>query len=305
MQIILRILKTSWQGLFRNGWLSLVAIFIITQVLLLVGLFVSLNIGINYAISEIADRIDVAIFFEDYATENNILAFQDKIKTTSGVKELKYISSGEAKERYLENSQYNQQLLNLVGEDESFFPASIEVRVTNPELIEQVVGKIKESDDSRLISATSLEKNQTIIERLRKFNRLLAYGNLILSVILLIIALMIIFNTIRMTIFTRKEEIEIMKLVGATDWYIRWPFIIEGIFYGIIGAIVAFLLTIGLFRLGIWLLGAEYWTWQTLSLENGMFNWQLFVQIFVIQFIFGILVGAISSYFSTRRYLRI
>ena len=305
MQILLRMIKTSWQGLFRNGWLSLVAIFIMTQVLLLVGLFVSLNIGVNYVITAIADRIDVAIFFEDYATESNILVFQDKIKNVSGVKEVRYISAGEAKERYLENSQYNQQLLDLVGEDESFFPASIEVQVTDPIIIEQVVGKVKELDDSKLISATSLEKNQTIIDRLRKFNRLLAYGNLILSLVLLIIALMIIYNTIRITIFTRKEEIEIMKLVGATDWYIRWPFIIEGTFYGIMGAIVAFLLMVIFFRLGIWLLGEEYWSWQTLSLEGNIFGWRLFIQIFVIQIIFGILVGAISSYLSTKRYLRI
>ncbi|MFH0912517.1 MAG: permease-like cell division protein FtsX [Patescibacteria group bacterium] len=305
MQIFLRIIKTAWHGFWRNGWLSLVAIFIMMQVLLLVGIFLTVNLGVNKAIQALNEQINVAVFFEDYVPDSDVLAFQDKIEYLKGVKDVQFISREQALERYTTSSQHDQALLDIVGDDSSFFPVSLQIEVTDANLLETVVQRVKDQDTNHIVTKTSLENNQVVVDKLRKFNWFLAWGNLALSLILIIIALLIIFNTIRITIFTHKEEIEIMKLVGATDWYIRWPLILEGVIYGLLGAVLAFLLTLGVYQGIILLLGEQYWSLQTLVGAHNIFDYVFAVKLFVVQLFFGVSVGAISSYLSTRRYLRI
>ncbi len=305
MQIFLRIIKTAWHGFWRNGWLSLVAIFIMMQVLLLVGIFTSINLGVMQAIQSINDRIDVAVFFQDYAPETDIIAFQQKITSLTGVKSIEFISRQQALDNYVASNRGSQTLLDVVGDDNTFFPASLQVKVDSPDLLETVISRVKAQDQNSIISGTSLEKNQDLINKLRKLNQLLLWGNLIISLILLIIALLIIFNTIRITIFTRKEEIEIMKLVGATDWYIRWPLVLEGGLYGMVGAVLAFLLTLAVYQgIGL-LLGQNYWSFQASDGTTNIFSSKFAAQLFVFQLFFGVLVGSISSYLATKRYLRI
>lgn len=305
MQIFLRIIKTAWHGFWRNGWLSLVAIFIMMQVLLLVGIFTSVNIGVMNAIQSINDRIDVAVFFKDYVPETDIVAFQQKIGSLTGVKSIDFVSRQQAMTNYVAGNRNSQTLLDVIGNDSSFFPASLQIRVENPSLLETVVGRVKAQDQSNIIESTSLEKNQELINKLRQFNKLLAWGNLVISLILLIIALLIIFNTIRITIFTRREEIEIMKLVGATDWYIRWPFVLEGALYGVVGAMLAFLLTLAVYQGAGLLLGHNYLSFQAASGTINVFSFRYAAQLFIFQLLFGVLVGSISSYLATKRYLRI
>jgi len=305
MQIFSRIIRTAWHGFWRNGWLSLVAIFIMMQVLLLVGIFVSINLGVNRTIQAINERIDVAIFFKDYVPDADMLAFQEKIKNLPGIKDIRFISRQQALESYTASNQSNKELLEAINNDPNFFPASLEIKITDQNLLEAVVKKVKEQDLNGIIAKTSLEKNQAIVDKLRKINRLLAWGDLGVSLILMIIALLIIFNTIRITIFTRREEIEIMKLVGATDWYIRWPLILEGVLYGIVGAILAFLLTLGVYQTASLALGSHYWSLEAFTGAVHLFSYTFAVKLFVFQLFFGVLVGSISSYLSTKRYLRI
>jgi len=305
MQLFLRIIKTSWQGFWRNGWLSLVAIFIMVQVLLLLGMFFSLNVGVGQAIQSINNQIDVAVFFKEYVPEADITSYQTKISSVDNIKSIQFISQEEALAKYVSSSQHNQELIEVIDGDASFFPTSLEIKVINPNLLEQVIEQIKKQDTDGIIATTSWEKNQVVIDKLREINKLLVLGNIGISLILLIVALLIIFNTIRITIFTRKEEIEIMKLVGATDWYIRWPFVLEGVLYGFIGALLAFGLTILMYQGLIWFLGSSYWSWQSVSKTVGDFGYLFAVRLFVFQLIFGVFVGSISSYSATKRYLRI
>lgn len=302
MELFLRITKTAWQGFKRNGWLSLVATFMMMQALLLISLFVSINIGVNRTIQAINSRIDVAVFFKEYVPESDIMVFKDRIKDIEGLKDITYVSQAEALKNYTAYNSDSQELLDVIGEDASFLPASLEIKVDNPYMLEGVVSQIEARDETKMILETGLKKNQEIINKLRQVNRMVGVADVSLSLIFIIIALLIIFNTIRMTIFTRKEEIEIMKLVGATDWYIRWPFIIEGMLYGVIGAIAAFILLMS----GLLLLnsnfGSQYFSLDTLGGQT-MVTPLFALQILLLQLLFGIVVGAISSYLSTKKHL--
>lgn len=302
MELFLRIIGTAWQGFKRNGWLSLVATFMMMQALLLLGIFISLNISVSRTIQAINERIDVAVFFQEYVPEADIMVFKDKIKDIEGLKQITYVSQAEALKNYTAYNRDSQELLDVIGEDASFLPASLEIKVDNPYLLEGVVTQIEARDESKMILETGLKKNQEIIDKLRKLNRMVGLANIILSCIFIIIALLIIFNTIRMTIFTRKEEIEIMKLVGATDWYIRWPFILEGVLYGAMGAAAAFVLMMG----GVWLInssfGSKYFALDSLG-ANGLMGPWFALQLLILQLVFGVVVGAVSSYLSTKKHL--
>lgn len=307
MGTFLRIIRTAWSGFTRNGWLSFVSTFMMIQTLLIITIFVSLNVLVNKTIQAVNDRIDVAIFFKEYIPQSDVLVFKDKISGVNGVKNIIFISQEQALESYISQNQDNKDLLNVIGDDSSFLPSSLEIKVTDPYLIESIVEKIKTMDTEGLISETSLKKNQNVIDQLRKINRLAGWTIIFLSFIFVVIALLIIFNTIKITIFTRKEEIEIMQLVGATDWYIRWPFIIEGMIYGLVGAVFAFIVTL----LGYWFIisniSNKYFSIDVTAATNNanLFNVLLIIELFALQILLGVLVGGLSSYLSTRRHLRI
>lgn len=306
MEIYLRVIRTGWQGFKRNGWLSFVAIFMMMQTLLLITLFIILNVVVNKTVQAINDRIDVAVFFKEYIPQDDILIFKDEISSIEGIKDIIFVSQQQALESYIAYNQDSQALLDVIGDDSSFLPASLEVKLDNPYLIESVVAEIRTQDKNQLILETSLKKNQEIINSLRSISRFIGIANITMSFIFIIIALLIIFNTIRITIFTRREEIEIMKLVGATDWYIRWPFIIEGAIYGIIGALLAFIVTM----LGYWLLtssiGSRFFSLDVIGGAGySIFTPWFMLKLLMIQLLFGIVVGSVSSYFSTKRHLHI
>lgn len=305
MEAILRVFRTSWQGFRRNGWLSFVATFMMMQALLLLTIFISLNLAVNQTIRAVNERIDVAVFFKEYVPEAEVLAFKSQIISIGGVRDITFISQAEALESYIAQNRDSQELLDVIGDDSSFLPASLEIKVDNPFLIEEIVQSIEARDTTAMILETSLKKNQEVIDRLRKISRFVGIANFMLSIIFIVIALLIIFNTIRITIFTRKEEIEIMKLVGATDWYIRWPFVVEGMMYGVTGALLAFIMTM----LGYWLLtssiGDKYFAIDVAGASQGVFGPWFALEILIIQLLFGMIVGAISSYLSTKRHLRV
>ena len=135
MESLYRVVKTSWQGFRRNGWLSSVAIFMMMQALLLITIFVSLNLVVNKTIQAVNERIDVAIFFKEYIPEGDILIFKDQIDSVEGIKAIKYISQEEALASYLDYNRDSQELIDLIGNDSSFLPASLEIKMNNPDLI--------------------------------------------------------------------------------------------------------------------------------------------------------------------------
>jgi len=297
-----RILRSAMSGFKRNGWLSLVAVFIMTQALLLISIFASLNLVIGASIQAVNERIDVAIFFKETVNQSEAITLKSQVEQIDGVKQVIYVSSQDALAKFLADHRNRDSILGVVSKDENFLPASLEVKVTDPYLIEGIVGQITKGEGGELISQTSLEDNQKLIEQLRNFGGFVQRSSLLLALALIIIALLIIFNTIRITIFTRREEIEIMKLVGATDWYIRWPFIIEGMLYGIIAtALSLVLLYIGYLTLAKPMV-ANYLISTT---DSPVFTVGFFAFLAILQLVVGLVVGGVSSYWATRKHLHV
>lgn len=272
------------------------------QALLIVSILASLNVVIGTTIRSINERIDVAVFFKETAPAADILALKGEVENWQDVREVVYVSSKDALDKFLEENRNRKIIRSVIPEEENFLPASLEIKVTDPYKIEGIVEQVRNSQYSKQISETSLEDNQKIIEKLRNVSSFIQRSSLILAIVLLAIALLIIFNTIRITIFTRRQEIEIMKLVGATDWYIRWPFIIEGMMYGAIATVFTSLLL----ALGYGVIVKPMMSSYLISTSgNPLFSVGFVVFLVGLQLVVGLVVGGMSSYWATRKHLTI
>lgn len=272
------------------------------QALLIVTILASLHVVIGTTIRSVNERIDVAVFFKETAPEADILAIKSNVENWQDVREVVYVSSKDALNKFLEENRNREIIRSVIPQEENFLPASLEIKVTDPYKIEGIVERIRNSKYSNQVSETSLEDNQKIVEKLRNISSFIQRSSFILAIVLLIIALMIIFNTIRITIFTRRQEIEIMKLVGATDWYIRWPFIIEGMMYGVIATVFTSLLLLIGYGLLIKPMMSSYFISTS---GNPLFSVSFVVFLVGLQLVVGLVVGGMSSYWATKKHLTI
>ena len=299
-----RIFKTGFRNIFRNAWLSTAATVIMVVTLLVVTFFGFSAIFVNNQLAEVKSKIDLSLFISDEASADSIKALQAKLIASPEVKSVEYVSKEDALARLAASSADGKKLAESAKEIGNPLPASFEVKVKDLDNIKQVNEGLKKLDTEKVISESSLDKRdqnrQGIVENIIKISSGVARVGAVLSFLFLGIALLVIFNTIRMAIFTRREEIEIMRLVGATNWFIRGPFIVEGSLYGVFGGSVALLLLIPISR------AIGPFITQRLNAGAALeyFSGHLpFVALAI--YALGILIGAVSSWFAISRYLRL
>ncbi len=299
---ISRIIKLGLTNFWRNRWLSLASTLIMTLTLLIITLFVVMTIVVGKTTDRIRSKIDVSVYFKDSATTQEISDLQQKIAARPDVKEVRYISKEEALDIW-DQQQKNQRIKELVTAEENPLPRSLTIKTNNPDNLQQIVDYVSDPQFSNLIHKVSYEDNKQIIDKLLAITSFIKKIGWLFSIVFIIASVLVILNTIRLTIFTRKDEIEIMRLVGASDRFIKVPFIIEGVVYGFLACILA--------QVVLWLaigfvspltnqyLGSEV-TQNMISFFLGHF-----ILIFLLQLLVGILVGIGCSLFSIRKYLRI
>ncbi|MFO0862666.1 MAG: permease-like cell division protein FtsX [Candidatus Saccharibacteria bacterium] len=299
-----RIWRTGFRNIFRNAWLSTAATAIMVVTLLIMTFFAFSTIFVRKQVAQVRQKIDLSIFISDDATADQIQALQSKINTLSNVKSVDYVSKADALNKLSNSSSEGEKLAQSAQSIGNPLPASFEVKLTNIDLIGQTNSDIKGLEESKIITDTSFdnrdENRQGVVENVIKISNAVSKIGLALSVVFLVIALLIIFNTIRMAIFTRREEVEIMKLVGATKWFIRGPFLVEGTLYGVFGTIIALVLLVPFSRgIGPFLidkLGAG----PTLEYFGAHFG-----LIALSMLVVGVFIGVVSSWLALMRYLKL
>lgn len=297
-----RIFKMSWQSFKRNGWLSFAAIFVMTLTLFIIIIFVMLSFVLNMAISTVNQKMDISVYLKDDAQQEEVEMLRQEVANMTETKEARYISKKEALDIYKEKNKSKESLLSAFTEDENPLPASLEVKLQDPNKIETVVRVIEQDQFQNIVYKTSYRENRDVIDKLLSVTSYIKKIGFILSFLFIIISLLIIFNTIRIAIYTRRDEIEIMKLVGATSWFIRGSFLFEGIFYGVIATLVTILITYP-FLLFFSSSFSKYVGDNSISLI-GFYNKNILL-FFFIQLLIGVLLGSISSYIALKRYLKI
>ena len=285
----------------RNLWLSTAATAVMTVTLVLIlTSYISTN-ALNATIKSVVNKIDVSIYLKLDTTEAQIQSLRQRLERVENVASVKYISRKDALEEYRRQNADNKQLLENLSEEDNPLPASLQIKATDNKKLEPIVKFVEQSDVQQHVLKFSYEgdRKKTIDNIVRVSNFLKTTG-LVASLIFTIISILIIFNTIRMAIFTRRNEIEIMQLIGATNWYIRGPFLFEAALYGVIAAIIAVGLGYSILLAG----GPKLSSYIDV---NDIINYfrQNPVLIVTVELLIGILIGITSSLLAMARYLKL
>ncbi|MFH0803627.1 MAG: permease-like cell division protein FtsX [Candidatus Tagabacteria bacterium] len=295
-----RVFRSGFMNFWRNGWVSLATILVMIITLFVLGSLIFGRALLNSTLSQLEDKVDITVYFKTGANEGEILSMKDKLSKLDEVKEINYISAEKAlqdfRERHVDNALITQSLDELA---ENPLGANLNIKAKDTSQYESIARFLEASAVSS-IDKINFRQNKAIIERLG--NILSASRNVGLgaTLVLGIIAVLVAFNTIRLAIYTSKDEITVMRLVGASSRHIRGPFIVEGIMYGVFAAIFTMLI---FYPLTLWLgpLAERFF--------NGpdLFAYYIsnFFQIFAILLLTGVGLGSLSSFIATRRYLKV
>ena len=299
-----RVLVAGSRNFLRNAWLSTAATAVMTITLTIIVISFISNSALTSTIKGVTDKIDVSVYLNDNVTPDQRDAFQKALEADPNVQSVHYRSKEEALLDYRSQVSNNQKLLEGIQLTGNPLPASFQVKAKDPKNLDSIIAVTNQPDFKSLLDPTAPPsysgQNKDTINRIVRVSNFFKDSELIASVLFIIISTLIIFNTIRMAIFTRREEIEIMKLVGATNWFIRGPFVFEAALYGIIAALIAVVLSYTL------LLGGGPKLASYINVGSTISFFRAYPALIALgELIIGIFIGTFSSLLAMSRYLKL
>ena len=252
-----RIIKSGFVSFWRNGVVSFASILVMIMTLFVLGSILFVNATLNASLTQIRDKVDINVYFVTNAPEDDILAIKNSLETLPEVANVKYVSREQALAEFIlrhENDQLTLQALEELGENP--LGANLNIKAKETSQYEGIAvfleseNALSTLDDTPIIDKVNYLQNKNAIDKLTKIVDSAEKFGFIVMTILIISSIIISFNTIRLAIYTSKDEISVMKLVGASNSYIRGPFVFEGIMYGVVAGIVTLIL---FYPLTIWL----------------------------------------------------
>ncbi len=288
-------LAQAKKNVIRNGLMTIASLFTITSCLVILGLFTVITLNVNYISDQVKDQCEIQLFMKDDATEERTEAIKAEIDNTPNVKESVLFTKEDmlkfAKEDMFEGKE---DLLTGFEGDDNPFSNSYKITLNDIEKTTETVDSLKALD-----GVDHVENKQDVVNTVVSVSNIVKKLSLFVMALLLIIAIVIIANTVKLTVFNRRKEINIMKYIGATDRFIRIPFILEGMMIGFIGAVIAF----GLMSWGyITMLNyVKAYQFNMFELIQYMTVAPIIAALFVVV---GCLIGIAGSVFSMRKYLK-
>lgn len=290
----------------RNAWLTIAATAVMTITLLVVFITLSSRSVLLDTVGEIRDKVDMSIYVENTISEDDVKKIQSSLEKLSSVRRVAYITPEEARENFAQANKSNSGALDALNEATNEFPGTFRISpvdINKTDELRQYVDNdetLKENIDPNRKPSFAGER-RSAIENIGRWVSFAERAGLIASIIFIAISSLIVFNTIRMAIFNRKDEIQMMKLIGADRSFIRGPFVVEAVVYGFIAAILATGLGIGiLYGASQPLLSYGVMVQNTIDLVTLYIGFVLLGMI-----ILGAVIGVLSSLLATRRYLKI
>ena len=303
-----RITKAGGKNFLRNAWLSIAATAVMMVALTIMLTAVVLNVATHNAVKELSKKIKVTVYLNDSVKEDRRELLSAQLKTQQGVDNVEFVDRKEAERRFKtsQNQQdkaFIEQALALTGA--STLPESLEVSLTDLSRSTEVVNIAKQEAFKDIVDDVSVGKNDVAkdtIERATSAQKYITRGSIVAAILFAAVSILIIFNTIRMAIFTRGEEIRIMKLIGATPNYIRGPFLIESMMYGVIAGILANVVVYS----GVLSIGPKIQTQAEFSATYAFFtSTGIMLLSLVLAVCVGMLVGVFSSLLAMAKHLKL
>jgi cell division transport system permease protein len=296
-----RIIKTGWTNFKRNTYVTVGTTGVMTLVLLLFLSLISLNFISDTIVASLQEKVDISVYFKTTAAQEEIAGVQDDLEANSGVKAVEYISREQAleefKARHAGSALINESLAELEGNP---LQASLNVKAKDTTQYAAIAEFLEGSKFRASIDKINFYENEQVIGRIQRISSGLRNWGLIATMMLSVIAVLVTFNTIRLTIYNQKQEIEIMRLVGGSNRHVRLPYLVEGALYGGFAA---------LFALLIFYPGAVYASPKIAKLMPGVDTFAYFrgnvLEVVALTFGVGIVLGVISSFIAIRRFIKI
>ena len=302
---IRRVVRSGFIGFWRSAYVSLASIFVITVALFVIASTMLLEQLLTASLQNIQSKVDINVYFVTTAPESDVLSLKSKVESLPDVASVTYTSREEALEEYREknaNDSVAMQALEELGENPLGATLAISARETSQyENIARFLDeqKAQETSAAPLIDEVNYADNKESIETLTNIIGAVERASFVTMIVLIVAAVLITFNTIRLAIYTAREEISVMRLVGASNSFIRGPFMLQGVMYGVIAGVLAIAV---LYPIMIWIgpATAEFFEFDLYAYFVSNFS-SLFLTIVGI----GVALGLVSSVLAITRYLRI
>lgn len=298
-----RVFHLAFVSFYRNKGMSAVAVLILIITSLLVASLFLIQGASDFLIDSVRDKIDITAYFKSDVKEEEIIDVKDELlKNSSGIKNIEYVSSQDALNDFLEKHKDNpvfSRALSEVG-DNPFLPALNITTNGDPASYEQISRVLENDQWDNIIEKVDFPQKRDIIEKVFYITSRVESFILGLSVILVLISVIVVFNTIKLIVDASGEEISTMRIVGGGDWFVRLPFIIQGAIFGLISSVISILLTLAL---------TSFFSPDLASVLPGfnLFNYSIanIWTIAIIQMGFGIGLGSIASFVVVRKHLKV
>lgn len=282
-----------FRSLKRNNWMSFASVGTVAVSLFVLGVFLILVLNMNRLAATLESQVQISVYLQDNLKQADREDLQQDIAHMQGIESIRYVSRDEAKARLADRLGDQKYLLDALG-DKNPLPDSFELTVVHPDMVETAAKAIEHMN-----GVESAKYGQDVVEHLFDITRLMRIFGVALMVLLAGATIFIISNTIRLTVFARRKEIAIMKYVGATDWFIRWPFLMEGVVLGFIGGILAAIALRSFYAA----MAAKIY--NTLAFFPLMPQYPFMNYVTVTIILSGMVVGAIGSTISLKRFLKV
>lgn len=304
--LIKRVLVGGAKNFLRGGAVSAATVLIMTVTLSIIGSLIFLSALLTFTLNTIKDKVDVSVYFVTTASETDILAVKDQIEKLPQVASVTYTSAADALTAFRgrhANDQLTLQALNELGGNP--LDASLEVRAKDPSEYESIVSFLEasptlSSGGTSIVDRINYAQNKDVIDRLSLAIQATREIGFAVVVLFAVASILIAFATIRLAIYVAKEEIAVMRLVGASNAYIQGPFIVTGIITGVTAAVIVLLLLWP----ATWYVGMKTITWFG-GFNLASYYASHFILVFGILVISGIALGAVASVFAIHRYLKV
>ena len=298
--IVSRIIHYGFKNFWRNGWPATATVATMALALMVFIGLIFFNVITDEAITSVQDKIDISVYFKTTTGEDDILSIKQSLESLPAVKNIEYISSDRAleifKARHADDAAISQAVNEL---NTNPLEASLNIKAQRPDQYATIAQYLQAPNLSQYFDKVSYAENQVVINRLTAIINTVNRGGLLLTIILAAVAGLVVFNTIRLTIYSTREEIGIMRAVGASNSLVRGPFVVEGVISGVLAAVVSFIVA-----LPIVLLVSPYVSVFIPGLDLFRYFYANFFALLGYQLLFGVGIGSVSSFVAVRRYLK-
>lgn len=302
---IRRTIKSGFISFWRNSSVSLASVLIMTVTLTVITMILFFGVVMSSTLETIKNKVDINVYFVKNADEKDILALSESLKKMPEVAIVDYISRQQAYDTFRERHSGETATLQALDEiGENPLPASLNIKAKDPSQYDIIVNSLKEKEqaivESTIIDKINYTKNKQAIDAINRIISASKKIGLLIAIFFAAVSILITFNTIRLAIYIFREEISVMRLVGASETYIRGPFVTVGILYGVVSAILTVLILLPLTQ------SLGEWTDKLGTGINLLAYYQSQLPIIIISLVVGgSVLGAISSFLAIRKYLKV